>query len=350
MSKKEKYKISTLNIAVMSLCLISIFFFVFANIILDNRKSIDVYSQSSQAESSNLDQQNPPTVSDTPTVSDRNIPKKENLVAQIPPKRNEFKPQPPYAPHFSKSDIEKINQVVKSYDEPKNSISVYYEDLYSKNVYSYNTQQKYFIASIIKAPYCMYLYQLASEAKLDLNEKLLLEPKHIKPGTGKLKEIDAETLPKEFSIKELISYSILHSDNSAMDLLLDFYPHSGYQKYANSIGITNPKDVKYVVNGDICATDAAIYAKALYHFIETNPYGLELKKDMLETINPMIVSKNPVARKYGWGEKSFHDMAIVYAKNPYVLVILSDHEAGTQKDYQMFSEITRILEKTQPKL
>ncbi len=242
---------------------------------------------------------------------------------------------------FTAEEIAQINAVVEKYSP---GVSVYFEDIHSSNKYTYNQDEKYFIASLIKAPYCMYLYQLASEGKCDLNRKLVFEEKHKQEGTGKLREMET---PVELTIRELIAYSIKFSDNTAMKILLDEYSYKGYTEYAKKLGINYIEDVKYVVNGDICARDAGVYINAIYHFIETNSYGEELKKDMMQTKHPMIKSKYPIARKYGWAELSFHDFAVVYAPHPYVIAICTNKEEGKAEDYKLFAEITSTLEKMQ---
>lgn len=243
--------------------------------------------------------------------------------------------------HFNEEDIAEIDAVVKKYGE---GVSVYFEDIDSGNVYTYNQDEKYFIASLIKAPYCMYLYELASEGKCSLDQTFLFEEKHKREGTGKLKNMET---PMVLTMRELMSYAILYSDNTAMKILLNDYPYTGYTEYAKKLGINNIEDVKYVVNGDICARDAGVYIRAIYNFIETNPHGEKLKNDMMKTTNPMITSQYPIARKYGWADLSFHDFGIVYAPHPYVIAICTNKDDGREEDYKLFREITSILEKKQ---
>ncbi|MEG1028355.1 MAG: serine hydrolase, partial [Oscillospiraceae bacterium] len=85
-----------------------------------------------------------------------------------------------------------------------------------------------------------------------------------------------------------------------------------------------------------------------YTFFESNKYGADLKELMSKTSNRMIISKFPMARKYGWTPEAFHDMAVVYADNsPYLLAILTDKSEGKKDDYKLFREISEILEKKQ---
>lgn len=255
------------------------------------------------------------------------------------------------APAFTAEEIKQLNTMIEGYN---GGVSVYYEDLHSGNVYTFNEDEKYFVASIIKAPYCMYLYDLASQGKCDLTEIVKITTKDFKEGTGKIKDIEferdpdtQEMIPIEMTVQELISYSLLYSDNTAMEMLRKMYNYEGYTEYALSLGINYKEDIEHITNGKLTAKDGGVYAKALNTFFKTNPYGEALKSDMMKTRNAMIRSKSPMARKYGWAEEAFHDMAIVYAEHPYVMVILTNHDSGKRDDYKIFAEISTAIEKLQ---
>ena len=228
-------------------------------------------------------------------------------------------------------------------------VSIYFEDIESGYVYTSNEDYKYFIASLIKAPYSMYLFTLAQQGKCDLNEQLPIAFKDIEEGTGKIKDIEEEKFPISMSVRELISYAIRYSDNTAMETLRKQYNHVGYLEYVTALGIHYPEDVSYMVDGDITAKDAGILLKAIYNYIETGVYGKELEEDMRNTTNPMIRSQYPITRKYAWAELAFHDMAIVEADHPYLLIILSDKGLGTGADHKLFADISRLIESFQLK-
>lgn len=247
------------------------------------------------------------------------------------------------ASSFNEADIKILDDIMKKHGD---GVSAYYLDIDSNNTYAYNENEKYFIASVIKAPFSMYIYKLASEGKCDLSTTITMKEENKQTGMGKLKDMEA---PKDFTISELIHYAITESDNTAMKLLVKHFSYDGFTEFAKQIGIENIEDVKHVDNGDICAKDAAVYANAIYEFIEENEYGEALKKEMMATKNPMIRSKYPIARKYGWAEKSLHDMAIVYAPHPYVLAICTNKDQGTAEDMSLFNELTKAIEKLQAK-
>ena len=99
---------------------------------------------------------------------------------------------------WSQEGLKEVEKVIKSCG---NGVSVFYKDLQSGYTYTYNENQKYFIASIIKAPYCMYIYDLASQAKCDLNKVYTYAARHKADGTGKIQEMKIGTT---FTLRQLL--------------------------------------------------------------------------------------------------------------------------------------------------
>lgn len=237
--------------------------------------------------------------------------------------------------NFTKEQVKELDLLIKSCGD---GVSVFYKDLNSGYTYTYNSEQKYFIASLIKAPYCMYIYDLASQGKCDLNKSYTYETRHKAGGTGKIQDMPVGT---SFTLEELIGYAIKYSDNIAMNILKENFPVEGYRAYAKGLGLKYPEDIKYGTNGNITAIDAGIYIEAINDFIHHNTYGARLKSHMLSTRNSMIIATYPVVRKYGWADASFHDMAIVEAPYPYLLCICTNHDG----DYSTFKKISQLIEK-----
>lgn len=235
---------------------------------------------------------------------------------------------------FTEQQINELNHLIKQCGK---GVSVFFKDINAGYTYTYNSEEKYFIASVIKAPYCMYLFDLASQGKCDLNKRYTYEAHHQSGGTGKIQYMSVGT---RFTLEELLEYAIKYSDNVAMSILKENFPVEGYKAYVKNLGLKYPEDIKNATNGNITAEDAGIYCEAIYKFITSNPNGDKLRTLMLSTTNPMIVSTYPVVRKYGWAEDSFHDMAIIEAPNSYLLCILTNHDG----DFSTFKKISQIIE------
>ncbi len=220
--------------------------------------------------------------------------------------------------------------------------AVVYQDLKSGYTYTYNADTAFFAASIVKAPYCMYLLDLASQGKCNLNDTIAYTADIRADGTGKVKDSPYGTT---FTVQQLIEYAIRYSDNAALRMLRSKYPADGFRDYAKNIGIQNVAALSNITGANINARDSAVFMQAIYTFIETNQtYGPLLRQYMTTTRNPMFTSSYDLIRKYGWSDKSFHDTAIIDAPNPYILVFLTDHEDGTKEDFAMFRTLSKKVE------
>jgi len=221
-------------------------------------------------------------------------------------------------------------------------VSVFYKDLTDGEEFFYNPHKNYFVASLVKAPYAVYAYREILAGNGDLDQIYTYRESDLREGTGIIKNMDFGT---ELTLAELIEYSIRWSDNAAMDIIRRIFPVAGYREYAESIGVPHIHDIRSsAVNGVICAECAAVYIEGIYNFIEEgNIYSEALKEHMLNTINPMILARYPIVRKYGWAADSFHDMGIVYnEQRPYLIVILCDNGDG---DFPMFREISVAIQR-----
>lgn len=224
------------------------------------------------------------------------------------------------------------------------NISLFFEDLSSGYTLGYNSELKYFTASLIKAPFCTYLYTLADKGELDLEEAITIEYSQLREGTGKISKMPFEDFPISLSVSELIEQAIRNSDNTAMDALKRRFGVAGFTEYATKLGLNYPEDIKEITNGSITAIDANIYIKAIYNYIQNGKHGYELKDHMSRTVNPLIVSSYPVIRKYGWTPNALHDMAIIDAPHPYLVTICTDGGMGNSSDYRLYRRLSEKLQ------
>ncbi len=241
---------------------------------------------------------------------------------------------------WSAAEEQRITSLLQGYG---GQVSMYYEDLESGYTYLHNADHSYFAASLMKAPFCMYILQLAANGKCDLSQKITYTATFESTGTGIIKNAAFGT---EYTIQQLIEYAIRYSDNAAFRMLRSVFSVDGFKQFAASIGIENTASIGYITNSQITAKEAAIYMHAIYDFIEQDKtYGKMLYDYMTNTRNPMFYSSYPLIRKYGWADASFHDMAIVDAPHPYILILCTDHEDGTAGDFAMFRNIASNAEK-----
>ena len=129
-----------------------------------------------------------------------------------------------------------------------------------------------------------------------------------------------------YDVKTLLRYSTVISDNVAHNMLMDTYGRKNMLSFWKNLGTT----AIFQANnnwGAVNASDAAIYMNELYRFYtENDQYGKELMNNFLNASPKFIKGKNnyKVANKSGWGANSIHDVSIIFADNPYILVALSN--------------------------
>ena len=234
-------------------------------------------------------------------------------------------------------DESTLNRIQKSYG---NTIAVYYENLETGYTYAHNADKIYFAASVVKAPYCLYVYDLAEKGQANLSSSHKYSSGEYRGGTGVIKNMRTGIT---FTENELLKYSIRNSDNIALSKLISKYGTSGYREFVSNIG-GNSGNVGTVTGANMSSREAGLYAKEIYKYIELdNKYGKQFKEDLMSTSNAMIISDFPIARKYGWANNSFHDMSIIYSDSPYILVVMSAR-AGSGNDFAVFRDISKLLQ------
>ena len=231
-------------------------------------------------------------------------------------------------------------------------ISLAYYDIETGFALLINPDNHYFSASVMKAPYMLYIYRLALAGGADLEQTLTYTEKYKREGTGVLKNMEFGT---EFTVEELIGFCLEESDNSAFAMLRELYPEEGYEEYIKSLGITHDDDSKAKNQPQLCCESALIFSRAVYDFIEEdNPYSENLRYHMTHSRNAMIYGGEgaEVVRKYGWYGGYFHDMAVVYGEKTYLLSIMTNLdllEIDT-REYNIFRDLSKLVAEYSDKL
>lgn len=234
---------------------------------------------------------------------------------------------------FSEKLRNKFNEIESFFINSNNTASFSYEDLYSGLHISYNENQTYFSASTIKAPVILYIYHLAINGKLDLNQLVTYNSYHFVEGSG---SIQFQPYGKQYTIKELTEKAIIESDNIAYKMLTSIVNLNEIKSFWKNLG----SDTFWTNNniwGQTNTKDGIIYMKELYKFTKNNTeISDELLNLYFSSVCKLInINDNSIkiAHKSGWNSATIHDIAIVYDSEPYVIAI--DTLMG-YKDYKSF--------------
>ena len=217
-----------------------------------------------------------------------------------------------------------IRTLENLFNQSYNYFAFKYTDIYTGFTISYNEKQEIFTASTIKAPMAIYLYEQAKKGLVNLDEKLTYTSAYYNTGTGVLKNREFN---QDYTVRELISYAIIPSDNAAHNMLMDRYGRANMYNFWTEKGTTSIFR-NYSNWGVVNANDATIYMKELYDYYNTDTeLSNELMKNFTSvTFKPLSGKNNSknTANKSGWSGTAFHDAAIVFDDNPYILVVLSN--------------------------
>jgi len=217
-----------------------------------------------------------------------------------------------------------IKTLENLYNQSYNYFSFKYTDIYTGFTVSYNEKQEIFTASTIKAPMALYVYEQSEKGLIDLEEKLTYTEAYYNSGSGILKN---NKFNESYTVRDLISYSIIHSDNAAHNMLMDRYGRANMHSFWTELG-TKSIFREFTNWGVINANDATIYLKELYDYYNTDT---NLSNELMDYFKKVefkpLTDKNGkqnTANKAGWSGTAFHDTAIVFDENPYILVVLSN--------------------------
>ena len=235
-----------------------------------------------------------------------------------------------------------INEINNYYNTSNNYFAFAYKDIFTGFTVTYNANQSIFTASAIKGPTDIYIYEMASQGKVNLDEVVTYTAEYYNTGSGVLKN---KPINSQYSIRTLLEYSTVTSDNAAHNMLMDKYGRQNMLNFWKEKGTT----AIFTVNnnwGVMNANDALIYMNELYNFYaKNNEYGEELMKNFLKAY-PTFLKGNGnylVANKSGWSGTAIHDIAIVFADNPYIVVALSN--TGTSDYTNYFDNANRLAYK-----
>ena len=240
------------------------------------------------------------------------------------------------------------------------SIGVYYKNLDTGFVYTFNPEAVFFGASLNKANFALYIHTAAERGYIDMYAEHIFTAADFWGGTGVIRFMPAGT---RFTTRELLRHSVVYSDNIAHRMLarymesIDF----SYRDFVVELG-ANPDFILSTYSHNTSAADAALWFYALHAYLESDSrYGHYLLHDLLNTAlysHPyftrgntfggdtdvkvqLIHSEYPVAQKYGWAIASFNTAGIVYAASPFMLVIISDMDYGA---HDLFEEISQLMQ------
>ncbi len=211
----------------------------------------------------------------------------------------------------------KIYSLNKFLLKQNEKVAYAYKNLVTEDFFAFNYDLCFYAASSIKFLVDFYIYQEAEKEATILDKRLLIQDGDLKQGSGVIRESGA------FSVRELISYTLKESDNTAYVKLVEFVGKEKLMQFGYSLGANHPlegKDFFGITN----AFDMVLYLDALYHYLETGTkLSQELKQFILNPSVQFIQEKREMVRKYGRFGIAYHEVGIVYDEQPYIFIVIT---------------------------
>ncbi len=223
---------------------------------------------------------------------------------------------------------------------------LYFEDLASGQRLLLGGEDRYYLASVLKAPYCMWICTLADAGKADLSQTIRYDASMRHGGAGIVKDFADGT---EISVAGLLEYAIRFSDNTAIDLLLTRFPFADFKEFiVREAGISCPEGMETFSRTTLPLKDIAAMTRRVADYLYSGaPHAGDLREDLLSTDYRCILAENnEIAQKYGYWEGWFHTTALVYGKRPYLLCICTAPGSGvtdTSVFYQIYYAVEMAL-------
>ncbi len=224
------------------------------------------------------------------------------------------------------------------------SASFYIVSLDDGMTIGYNVDRKFETASSIKAPYALYLYHEVAKGNIDLNQKLVYKERYYNPGTGVVKRSPFGT---EYTIKDLIYYSLYESDNIAYEILHGNFGVKGYNEMLRNLGT---KELYLTASnpwGYTSCRSAALIWQDIYNFSITDSEGIELlnilstgKYNYYKEVMPEIES----ASKTGFAKKDVVETGIVFDDHPYIAIAMAN-KGGNIGAYTEVIRLIKVMNK-----
>ena len=188
----------------------------------------------------------------------------------------------------------------------------------------YNVDRAYETASSIKAPYALYIYEEIAKGNIDPDQKITYEEKYYNKGTGVVKKAEYGT---EFTVRELVYYSLHESDNVAHIMLHKTFGVKGYNEMLKNLGTkqlyltaTNPW-------GFTSCRAAALFWQEVYNFSIRDVEGvnfLNILTNFKYNYFKEIIPNTESATKAGFASRDVVATGIVFGDHPYIAVAVAN--------------------------
>lgn len=232
-------------------------------------------------------------------------------------------------------------------------IGFYYKNLITNEEISYNENETFLAASVIKLPILAVVFSEAAKGNIDLSHMITVKKSDKVPSCGALNQF---TFEPTVDIRTLCRLMIVISDNTATNVLINYLTIEKLTEEFKNMGMENTKIKRLLFDSEaskqgkqniFAPREIGNLLEQIYKrtFVNEN-VSKEMEDILLEQqINHKIPGKLPdlkIAHKTGEDDGITHDVGIVYSENPFILVFASN-ETNVAEFEQVIRDISHKL-------
>lgn len=276
---------------------------------------------------------------------------------------------------FSEKESSKTSETYQSYREPLEeskwnelvyklkemaerypaNVGIYLKDLTQGKEWTYRPDRLFPSASLIKVPIMAATLLKCERSKIDLNTELTLTAKERRAGSGSLKWAREGT---RLSILEVIYKMITESDNTAAQMLLDYFGIYYFQEAFKELGLayTNiTQEGMSLTSGRVAKEnyttprEMAYLLEKIYRGELVSKQSSELMLDILKRTKSRSRLKKgipigwEIGHKTGLLRKSCHDAGIVFSpRGDYIIVVMTSKVPDYRSAKEFITKIGKI--------
>lgn len=248
-----------------------------------------------------------------------------------------------------------MTNILERLKNSKGKAGFYYKNLITKEEITYNENETFMAASVIKLPILAVVYSEAAKGNVKLTDLITVKNNDKVPGCGALYSFTNEPT---VDIQTLCKLMITISDNTATNVLIKHFTIEKLSEEFIKMGFTDTKLKRLLF-------DREASQRGLQNYFTPKEIGMLLEQiynrtfvnekvsdDILEVlykqqINHKIPGKLPnllIAHKTGEDDGITHDVGIVHAQEPFV-VCFTSNETNVAEFEQLIREISYELAK-----
>ena len=230
-----------------------------------------------------------------------------------------------------------MNNLLQKIRGASGHVAFYYRPLDGGCAQMYNEMMPLVAASVIKIPIMVEAFRQFESGELNPLATYRIKPEDKMPSCGALNRMHDGL---EVTLRDLVELMIVLSDNSATNILIDRLGIARVNATLEAEGLKvtrlrrklfDKAGMEAGLSNHVCAREIGLLLERMYAGTLVSP---QASAEMLEILrNQKLNGKMPFflkprgiacAHKTGEDDGITHDVGVVYAKNPFVLCMLSE--------------------------